>query len=128
MILFLSVIWFGFKKLLIPFTVVLISQVLGDLALTCCPDLAFFVKWFDLIVSYMDGFPLSLGGDGSGASSSTSKRPRFDLNLPPVIEIDPQTAPLEPSPEEEESRRERGFGPPRNSWLSKDTTTGGTHA
>ncbi|KAL3713849.1 hypothetical protein ACJRO7_036378 [Eucalyptus globulus] len=52
----------------------------------------------------MDGVPLSFGGNGSGGTSS-SKRPQFDLNLPP--QTDPEPAPLEPSSEEEESRRER---------------------
>lgn len=32
----------------------------------------------------MDGVPLSVGGDGSGASSS--KQPPIDLNLPPADE------------------------------------------
>ena len=51
----------------------------------------------------MDGVPLSFGENGSGGTSS-SKRPLFDLNLPP--QTDPEPAPLEPSSESEESKRE----------------------
>lgn len=99
-----SAICFCFLRFLITFTVLLISQGLGDWALTWCPLWFLFVEWIDFLLSTMDGVPLSFGGNGSGGTSS-SKRPQFDLNLPP--QTDPEPAPLEPSSEEEESRRER---------------------
>lgn len=100
----LLAIYFCFLRFLINLTLLLISPVLLDWALTWCPLCFLFLESIQFVLSTMDGVPLSFGRNGSDDTSS-SKRPQLDLNLPP--QTDPEPAPLEPSSEEEESRRER---------------------
>lgn len=69
-------------------------------------EAAFFAPFLndlvDFLLSAMDGFPLSVGGDGSGASSS--KRPQWDLNNVPAAE--PESAPpSDPRAVEDENLR-----------------------
>ena len=76
-----------FLSLIISTTVLFITRSLWNLGLTWVT--AFFAPFLndliDWILSAMEGFPLSVGDDGSGASSS--KQPRLpDLNQPPAEE------------------------------------------
>jgi hypothetical protein len=75
-------------RILLSMTVLFITHILGNFNWSFSFSAAFFASFvndlLDFLLSAMDGFPLSVGGDGSGASSS--KRPPFDLNFPPADE------------------------------------------
>lgn len=96
------------KRVIISITVLFITRVLLDCDWGFSLEAAFFApflnEFFDFFISSMDGFPLSVGGDGSGASSS--KRPQLDLNNVPAAE--PESAPpSDPRAVEDENLRLR---------------------
>lgn len=81
------------RQVIIGLTVLFVTRLLFY-----CWNWGWFVAVFiqflndlldDFLLSAMDRFPLSIGGDGSGASSS--KRPRLDIDLngPPLEEPEP---------------------------------------
>lgn len=93
-----------FLKLFLSATVFFITRVLFYLSLTwtaaffACSS---FIDFFYFLLSAMEGFPLSVGGDGSNSSSSNKPPIDIDLNFPPAPE--PQAGPF---PTKEEVERE----------------------
>ena len=72
------------KRVIISITVLLVTRILFDCNWGFSLEAAFFAPFLsdllDFVLSAMDRIPLSVGDDGSGASSS--KQPSFDLNVP----------------------------------------------
>lgn len=76
------------KRVIICITILLITRTLLNCNWGFSLEAAFLAPFLndllDWMLSAMEGFPHSVGGDGSGASSS--KRPPFDLNFPKASE------------------------------------------
>ena len=72
------------KRLCISIILLFITRFFLDFGFTWAWAIP-FLDSLDWLLSFMDGLPHSVGGDGSGASSS--RRPPFDL---PAAEEDPE--------------------------------------
>ena len=94
-------ITFLIMKNWISISLLWITPVLWDWGLTwVAPFIVVFLDSMDWILSYMDKFPLSVGGGGSDAGPS--RRPVLDLNRTPQPELDLNQPPApEPAPEQQ---------------------------
>ena len=81
--------------MILSITLLFITRLLWDWGLTwVAPLVGVFLGWLDLLLSFMDGLPLSGGGGSSDAGPSR----RLDLNVTPSSSPEP-APPAEPEPE-----------------------------
>ena len=81
-------------KMILSITLLFITRLLWDWGLTwVAPLVGVFLGWLDLLLSFMDGLPLSGGGGSSDAGPSR----RLDLNVTPSSSPEP-APPAEPEP------------------------------
>nr|YP_009941468.1 hypothetical protein [Fagus sylvatica]QOC70526.1 hypothetical protein [Fagus sylvatica]QVG61364.1 hypothetical protein [Fagus sylvatica]QVG61420.1 hypothetical protein [Fagus sylvatica] len=96
------------------------------------PLVGVFGGWLDLLLSYMEGFPLSVGGSRNDAAPSSSRRPVPDLNSPPEPGLDLNVTPPSPEPEPDpepassselrEARKEEELGEERlRAWADSES-------
>ncbi|KAF7117275.1 hypothetical protein RHSIM_RhsimMtG0002600 (mitochondrion) [Rhododendron simsii] len=95
------------KELILSLILLLLTIGLWDSGLTwVAPLVAVFGDWLDLLLSYMDGWTLSMRGGGSEAGPSrrpvldlnSSPEPELDLNQPPAQELEEQPEPVPQQP------------------------------
>lgn len=92
------------KRFIFSITLLFITRLLWDWGFTwVAPLVGVFWGWLDLLLSYVEGFPLSVGGGGRDAGPS--RRPLPDLNQPPAPEPELQPEPASSS-ELREAREE----------------------